>query len=421
MEKIKKIIKQIGLLWKNNPKVVENYFFMTFSQGAIVLINLLLYPYLIRTLGKEAYGTYIFIFSNINLFILFIAAGLSTPALKKIAINTDSLTVKSQTVSEVFTAKLFLFCIYAVLLAVCILFIPFVRANITLYLIVFVLSSSDMLFPLWYFQGMQKMGFVTCVNLGIRILIVPLVFIFIKSSANLLEYTLIVSVLPFLGGVFTFFYLITKEHLRIRLVSFKSLKPVFRDSLPFFWTTAFGRIKDESIKFFVGILFGMNNVAVYDLANKIITLVSMFTGSINTAIFPVAVKKLGSERIKQIFRYETIIGLSATAAIVAFGYWAVLLLGGKAMLNAYPLTVILSITIYTNLIVGCYFNLVFVPQERYYFITRNQIVSLITFVAFSGTGLLLFQSIDVIVIALSLSAICEVLYCKFLTTKHKLL
>ena len=421
MEKTKRLIKQISQLWSNNTKVVENYFFMTFLSAAVVLINLLLYPYLIRTLGKETYGTYIFIFSNIQIFILFLASGFSIPALKKISLNPDDLKIKSQTVSEVFTTKLLLYSCCAVLLALSILLIPFVRENAVFYLIIFAMSCGDLFFPLWYFQGMQKMKFVTYINLGIRLTSIPLILIFVKSPADLFEYTLIVSVLPLLGNIFTFVYLIVKEHIRIRFVSFKTVKFVLHEALPFYWTTAFSRMKGESVKFITGIFFGMDNVAVYDLASKIINIASMLIGSINTAIFPKAVKDINSERIKRIFCYETIIGLSIMVGVIAFGYWAVLILGGRDMLNAYPLIVILSVTIFTSLIIVCYTHFVFIPQNRYYFVTKNQLISLISFLVFATIGFFTYKNMLMFVVALTLSNVVEVIYCHYVTQKHKLL
>jgi len=277
-----------------------------------------------------------------------------------------------------------------------------------------------MLFPLWYFQGMQKMSFVTYVNLGWRLLSIPLIFIFVKSSADLLVFTIIMSVLPFLGYLFSFFYLKIKEKIHVKFVSIKTLKPVFKDAMPFYWTTAFSQLKSEGIKFFIGIFWGMNNVAVYDLANKIISIAYVFTGSINTAIFPKVVKDLSTEKIKRILRYETAIGLTFTVLIAVLSYWAVLILGGKDMLAAYPLTIILSFTIYFSLMVGCYVSYIFVPQNRYYFVSKNQLVSFVSFCVFALIGFAFYVNIITLVVAITLSQIFEMLYCKYLIKKHNL-
>ena len=106
--------KNITEKFLNNKKVAENYFFMTFLQGSSMIIALLLYPYLIRVLGKEGYGTYVFIFSNIRFFEIFTSFGFYYPALKSISLNPDDNQIKSRTVSEVLTAQLCLFALCAI-------------------------------------------------------------------------------------------------------------------------------------------------------------------------------------------------------------------------------------------------------------------------------------------------------------------
>ena len=419
---MKQKIQHIKSLFQNNSKVAENYFFMTSLQVATILINLLLFPYLIRTLGKEAYGTYIFILSNVQLFIFFFASGFSFPALKKISLNTDNLQVKNQTISEIFSAKFILFSLCGVVLVVCAFFVPFVQDNLMIYIIIFsMMAFGDMLFPLWYFQGMQKMSFVTYVNLGVRLCSVPLILIFVKSPDDLLIFTIIMSVLPFLGSVFTFFYLKLKDKISLRFVSLKSLKPVFKDTVPFYWTSAFSQLKNEGVKIFVGIFWGMGSVAVYDLANKIVSIASVFTNSINTAIFPKIIKDLNAERIKRILRYETLIGLSAVFLVIVFGYWAVLFLGGKEMLGAYPLVIVLSFTVYFSLIIGCYVNCIFVPQNRYYFVSKAKLTAMISFVGLASVGLIIYPNIIVLALVFTLSHLIEVFYCKYVTKKYQLL
>jgi len=413
--------KNIKTKFFNNRKVAENYFFMTFLNGSNLIIGLLLYPYLIRVLGKDAYGTYIFIFSNIQFFVIFVSFGFAVPALKKISLAPDDNAKKSQTVSEVFTAKIYLFALCAIVLALLIFTIPFVRENAIFYIIIFTSLLIEILFPVWYFQGIQKMRFVTYVNLSWRILTIPLFFIFIKSPADLLTYTLIVTLLPVAGSIFTFFYLQIKEKIQIRFVRLVDLKPIFADSVPFVWRSAFGILKKESVTFIIGTFFDMNSVAIYDLANKIINIPRLITYSVNSALFPKVIKNYSLESVKRIIKYETVIGLVISVLVALLGYWAVLILGGKAMLAAYPLAVILSFTIYSWLIVGCYVEFVFIPQNKYYFVAKNQLVALVSFLLLSAIGLMISKNITVLVAAYTLSHLVEIIYCRYLIKKYRML
>ena len=92
---LKNTTGSIKQLFRNNMKVVENYFFSTILQMISSLFGILIYPYLIRSLGADSYGLYVFAFSVTTYFISFISFGFNFPAIKAIAQNKDNLHVKS--------------------------------------------------------------------------------------------------------------------------------------------------------------------------------------------------------------------------------------------------------------------------------------------------------------------------------------
>lgn len=404
---------------KLHKKIAENYFFMTFLQGANLLISLLLYPYLIRVLGKEAYGTYIFIFSNIQIFNMIITFGFEMTSLKKISMNKDNAECKSTVLSEIFTGQICLFVMCGIILAALLLFIPFMQKNYVLYLIVFSTTLISIVFPVGYFQGIQKMKLVTGINIISRLLTIPLIFMFIKSPGDVLKYAVIVSAFPLLGAFYAFFYIQIIDAITIRFVALRTLKPVFAEAQPFFWTNALDKLKQESVTFIVGSFLGMSSVALWDLAHKIVSIPRIVTANINNAIFPGVVNNLTKEKVRRIFNFNTKIGIVITLLIALCSYWAVLVLGGKTMLAAYPLVIILSTTIYTTLIGDCFFNFVFVPQNKYYFAIKNQLVSLISFLILAAIGIAFFQNVVFFVVAFTVSCWVEILYCQYLIKPTK--
>jgi PST family polysaccharide transporter len=405
----------------NNTKVIENYFFMTALQIINSLFGILIYPYLIRVLGAESYGLYVFALSVTSYFIGFISFGFSFPAVKAIVENKENLQVKNQIVSSIFTAKLYLSIISILVFTVLIFTIPIMRENWIIFSICFTQIIAEVLFPVWYFQGVQKMKIVTYIQLGFRILSLPFIFIFIKTSSDCWIYVLIASLSLISGSVTSIIFLRKTEKIKYKLESFHSLKSYFNDAMPFFWSSTTGTIKQESVTIIIGAFFGMRDVAIYDLANKIILLPRMLTMSINGALFPKMIENIQKSMVKNVIKYETIIGFAVIAGVAIFGRWIILLLGGSLMLDSYPLAIVLSVTVLVWLVVGSYISFIFVPNNRYYFVTQNQFVAFGTFFLFCIPGVLIFHNIFVVVIALSLSGLCEIVYCNYLIKKHKLL
>ncbi len=405
----------------NNTKVIENYFFMTALQIINSLFGILIYPYLIRVLGAESYGLYVFALSVTSYFIGFVSFGFSFPALKAIVENRDNQEAKNDIVSSVLSAKSYLALISAVIFSVLIFTIPIMRENWIIFGVCFTQIIAEILFPVWYYQGVQKMRIVTYIQLGFRVISLPFIFLFIKSSADCWIYVIITSLSIISGGVLSMIFLSKNEKIKFRFISIHSLRGYFRDGLPFFWSSATGTIKQESVTIIIGTFFGMRDVALYDLANKIIVLPRILTTSINGALFPKIIKNVQNAVVKKVLRYETLIGLAVIAGIAIFGRWIILILGGTAMLDSYPLAIILSVTVLVWLVVGSYISFIFVPGNRYYFVTQNQFVAFGTFFLFCIPGVMIFHSILAVVIALTLSGLCEIAFCNYIIKKHKLL
>ena len=413
-------IENIKTKFLNNKKIAENYASMTFIQGANLVISLLLYPYLIRILGKEPYGSYVLAVAVISFFSLFVGFGFNMPALKQISLNQNNLEKRQEMVSFVFTAKAILSFFALIVLILLIIFVPFFRTNYILYLIIFAPVCFEFFFPIWYFQGMQKMKVVTFIQVGVKILSIPFIFLFVKKTSDLLILASIYSSVNIICAITSAFYLKIKENIVFRFVKTGKLKTLFKESLPLFWTSLMITVKLEGTTLLIATFISVADVAIYDLAQKIIKIVQMATLSINTALFPKAVAAT-KELVKKIIFYEGLIGIIAIILLTLSGYPLILLLGGSTMTAAYPLMLILSVTLITWMIVNCYISFVFVPKGRYNYVFGNQVAAVISFFVLVTIGLLISKSIFSVVIAMALSSFFELFYCKILIKKEKLL
>lgn len=413
-------IKSFKLLFFNNLKIVENYFFMTALQLLSSLFGILIYPYVIRSLGAESYGQYVFALSITTYFITFISFGFSLPATKMIAQNKHNQAIKSDVVSSIFTAKLYLGILSAVVFSILLLTLPFMMQNRWIYIICFAQIIGEMLFPSWYFQGVQKMKVVTFIQLGFRILSLPFIVMLVKTPSDCLLFVSINTLTVILGGIAANIILIRYEKLKLQIITLTKLKYYFKDALPFFGSSAAGTLKQSSVSIIIGSVFGMRDLALYDLANKLIILPRMLTTSINGALFPKVIENINTSLVRKIIRYEIGIGILVSILIAASGYWVILLLAGSTMTQAYPLAMILSLTVLSWLVVGSYINFIFVPAGRYYLVTQNQIVAALSFFIYC-IPLLFVDNMIIVVTALTLSGLTEIVFCNIMIKKLKLL
>lgn len=418
---MKSKINNLKLLISNNKTVIENYFFMTVLQIVNSFFYLLIYPYLIRSLGGEAYGTFIFATSIITYFIFLINFGFDFPAVKYAVLNISNNVKLEKLLSNIFTSKIILFILSFFIIIILSEFITFLEENFLLIMICYSQVIYHILLPQWLFQALQKMKIITYIQLVTKFLSLPVIILFVNDKDDLIAYALIFSLTNILSGLFAFLFVYFNFNLKFKIAKFREIGIWFKEAFPFFLSNSAGVIKEQSIIIIIGSLFGMKEVAIYDLANKIITIPKTLLTSVNSAIFPVLVKNYDSIKIKKIIKIEYIVSLLVVLFIAIVGKYVVLFLGGKDMLMAYPLSILLSFTIMVWLVVGAYISFVFVPKNQYYFATKNQILALTSFGVFCWLGLILKQNILVLGIAIFLSGLCEILYCKWVVYKLKML
>lgn len=411
-------IQSVKSMIFNNKKVIENYVFMTILQLLNSFFYLLIYPYLIRVLGNENYGTFVFATSVVSYFSLFINFGLGMPGVKSIAESKDDIKKQSDTVSCIFTAQTYLFFISVVLFCIMLYTIPVFKANYWVFIWCFLLVYSNVLFPRWYFQGIQNMKVITYINLAFKIISLPFIIFFVEEKDDLEVYAMIVSMSTLLGAFIAFRMLYWKYGLRVEWVRISRLRVWFKDGAPFFFSHLSGYFKEYSTPIIIGMFFGMKEVAIYDLAYRVVFVPKTLFMNVNVAIFPKLITaNIQPRLVKKIIGAEVFASLVVMGMIIVFGRWIIQIMGGDMMMDSYYLSVLLSITILVSMVVGAYNNFVFIPKGKYYFITVNQILSLTSFLIFTLLGLFIYRDILVFGGVIAISGLLEIVYCKFMAKK----
>lgn len=381
------------------------------------MFGLLIYPYLIKTLGTESYGIFLFATTIANYFICFVGFGFDMYGLRKIAENPSSIKNKSEVLSNVFTTKIYLEILSIIFFITLILLFPNLRENIWVYIICFTTTLVNIFFPTWYFQGIQKMRVVTYIQLLFKLLSLPFIFTFVRTPDDILVFSIIMTTSSLLGAFYAFIHLFIFEGIKIRIVAINRVKAYVVESQYFFYTNFLNIMKAQTLNLIVGIHFGMRDLAIYDLGAKIVQVPFLLTSSINGALFPKIVLNFNIQLLKKILFFERIVGVLCILSIVFFGKLAIKILGNDTMMDAYPIAVILSFTIFAFLQTGCYITLILIPKKKDIYVLKDLIISFVSLVIFILIGSLFSSNILILPISLSLSALIEILYLKTITKK----
>lgn len=402
--------KKIRTSFKSNKKVAENYFFMTLIRFLNSFFTFLIYPYLIRVLGVNNFGLYIFALSIASYVSVFVGFGFNNPNVREVVLYKDDKDKLSDVLSSVLTAQFYFFVVSMLILILIVFLVPFLRKDYCLFLVCAVSAISTFLFPIWFFQGMEQMRIVTYIQLFTRLLSLPLIFLFVKSVDDYTVLAVINSGSVILGALIALFLILFRYKIPIKRKPVLDIVPYIKDAFPFFWGDSASVIKMQSTSFFTGTFISMSSVALYDLANKFVMFLSMLLANINNALFPKMVKKKSKNAVKKALLSQLILGLLCVVFLAVLGQFLISLLGGKDMLGAYPILLILSIVIPCWLLVGAIQLFIIIPLKRYKYITVSQILAFVIYMFLTIIGAVIYKNIYWIAAAMSLSAIVELVY-----------
>lgn len=276
---------QLGKIFLNNKKVLENLSYISILQLFSIFLPLISYPYLIRVLGLELNGMIVFAYSIVSYLNLFISFGFNSSTTRNIA-SLESDKCISNIVFSTYLCKLILFSFSVCLF---LLVISFSHIQIEFRYILYSslgLSIGELLLPIWYFQGVEKMKYLTIINVGSRTLFTIFIFVFVRQKEDYLLVPLFNSLGAIGGGAYALYVLLAKERVKFSGVNLYSIKMNFRDSAPMFVSSLSSLIYLNVNKLIVGSFLGMSEVSIYDIGEKVMNLLKIPTVVICQSVYP---------------------------------------------------------------------------------------------------------------------------------------
>ncbi len=278
----------IGFL-PNSPtkkRLYENFLSLSLLKGLTYLFPLISLPYLVRILGPEKYGLIVFAQSLVNYFNIITDYGFNLSATKEISINRENINKVSEIFSTVIFIKLFLFIFSLVIFSIIVFSFPKFRSDYLIFYYSFILVFSNTFFPVWLFQGMEKMKFITYITLFARVFFLICIFVFIHSQDQYELVPLFNSLGHLISSLLAIYLAVKCIGISIIRPSFQSVKYQVKNGWYFFVSTFFGNFYTSSNIFILGILTNNQLVAYYHGADRIIYAFKGLLVPISQTVFP---------------------------------------------------------------------------------------------------------------------------------------
>ena len=159
-------------------KIIENFLSLSFIRAADFLLPLIVLPYLISTLGIEKFGLTAFAAALVNYFLNITQYGFLS-AVRSLSRNQENHKMIEDIFNVVISTKFILLLVSAIIFGILIIIVPSFYEYHLLYIYSFGLVIGDVLFPKWFFQGIEQMRFITLINIFFKLTFLILVFTFI--------------------------------------------------------------------------------------------------------------------------------------------------------------------------------------------------------------------------------------------------
>ncbi|MDI6032480.1 oligosaccharide flippase family protein [Flavobacterium sp. LB2P84] len=359
--------------------MISNFFYIGVMKFLNIGSKYILVGYLIRVLGENGYGTLTWVDSIVQYFIMLINFGFDLYAAKYVVENKNNPKKLNEAISAIYYIKGILFLISFILL-IPLTFNTEINTVINLIFLMLVMGIGEVLTPIWFFQGIEKMKTITIITFFSKLILVLLTFFFIKNNTDIHLYILFLVFTNIIWGFFGFLMMKKEANFKFVVVTFDLIKNYLKEGYLFFIGKLSTFLFNLGTVFLIGYLFTKGQVAGFDIAIKIVFVFIIPFEVLQQALFPVIVKGVKKSVLRNITVATFIISTATSVLLYIFSENVIVIFGGIEMYKySYVLDLLLILIpiVSLTIVVG---NCILVAKGYYKQYNWSLIVSAIVFV-----------------------------------------
>jgi len=275
-------------------QLTDNILSLYALLGLYYLIPLAVLPYLVRVLGMEMYGLVAFSQSFAQYFTTFTDYGFNFSATRAIAQRRDDPALISRIFCAVYLIKLLLTLLGLLILALTFVLMPKFRNEWAFFGIAYLGVIGNVLFPIWYYQGIERMRYISTIVGLTRILSGLMIFVFVHRPQDALLAVTIQSGGTVLAGVIGLGMAVCTFHLTLERPLVSELKWMLAEGWHLFVSSAAMGLYTNTNVFLVGLLAGNVEAGYFSAAERLLRGMQALIMPVIQATFP-HVSKLRTE------------------------------------------------------------------------------------------------------------------------------
>ena len=282
---------------KDARALMSNFVWLSVLKVIGYIFPLITLPYLSRVIGVEGFGEIAFASSIIVFIETFADFGFNYTATRDIArIRSDVGTI-STIFTNVFWTKILLMIVGFLILCILVYFIPSLYDKRLLLFITFLYIPGHIIFPDWFFQAMEKMKYITILNVLSKAIFTILIFIVIREKDDYLWQPLLTAIGYCISGIISMYYIFKKFQIRIHKPSIYAIKNSIRSSYSMFLSLIIPNLYTNFSTILLRTTCGEVATGIFDAGKRFESIISQISEVLSRTFYPFLARRLDKHHI----------------------------------------------------------------------------------------------------------------------------
>jgi PST family polysaccharide transporter len=266
--------------------LIKNFTYLSVLKTVATFLPLITLPYILRIIEFEKYGIIIMATALVAYFHSLTDFSFKITGTRDIAIFKHSQLKINLIVSRIIVVKtVFLIVSLLVLTTIIYMYEPFYENRLIYFLSV--LSLLGYAFSLeWFFLGMEKMEYVSVIQISVKVIFTILVFVFINVKSDFWIYPLLLSSGVVVSAIIGIIVLITKFKFRFIKPKLGSLITLIKTNTPLFFNQFLPNLYNNTSTFLLGIFTSHDIVGIYGALKKVVSFGEGLLNKLSRVYYP---------------------------------------------------------------------------------------------------------------------------------------
>lgn len=294
-----------------NSTLLHSFINLCVVDGVNYLLPFLALPFLYRTLGADTYGVIASAYSLFTFSIIVIDFGFGLSATRDVSLNVNDSIELNKIVNVTLKAKGILLLLVLIISAVVIECTSF-REHSKIFYLMIGIPIGSCLFPVWFFQGMEKMSYMTTTTTLAKLLSFVPMFIIVRGPKDAEWVSFFYSCGFIVSGIISVIILHKNFGIMICKTKTTHIFLSLKNSAPYFLSRISASLYGAGNMILIGILCSTLIAGYYDSAQKLLSVFTAALAPLTTALYPYMIKRRNVKVFKKIF-----IGLGGVGFLIS--------------------------------------------------------------------------------------------------------